>query len=1174
LQRVVYAPEVFAYVYTSQGNYIDLTPDIISGTLTRKVNQPSTLKLVLQNTADPNDGLNPNRVYMGGQIIPMDRIVVYLKRDKPVQVFSGYIDLAPYWQPYPRPVQIEASCTLKRLEFTYWDPGLGQVIEILNSIGFLMTPAGPVVGYQQADPTLYAGRPNGLSNGENVSPVADTGFIALLRFLLEDVGQWNTNSVFIEPLPVGWVEKATAIFQQVIDDEDTLKTTLDTYFGSGGSPPQTGQTGVPVTEFKGTSTDFQNEMRQWISDYFINNGLVSNHIYANNDGSNIALQAYTSGKKKNVDPRLLVALAALKNFGLSGTHVGHYNLFGGTKNYGSWHQCMAEAALLLSKDTFLRNSIYDLINGGNKKPSWLERGPAQVSNKKFNSSIKVADSETVGENYRQLLILDQTGSNDNLIWSATTIHPSKFRFPTTPVTPRKKTPAKPAPPPKNAYVELHAVGEIPKDPSNYNGEEKDNLAIVGSLKTFINEHNTSWKMSAADIGKKFDTVQHQISIFIRHYPDIPANAKKISIAVSPHASANSLRLAQDIENGLTDRGITLTTKNFKRAPYHAYAGLTKERADAVVLITMPAKSHATGRPTNQSLVEGIANGIYQYKFKVLNPTLTENPTNSTNASPYGWRVFAKAYRTKIIPGDVSVAQTFRFKATVPFYAPTNGKIIYADRISGVGAELLASISGLSPGSIVGKKAIFMLLSPNASGIQDNQYIGFIGGNPESGVFHKNKVIKAGELLGHFTAKETAYIGFTAPDLASKGLFPYGSIDSPCVDALTMHNLLCSQMPDIPNNSNANRSWAVDTSVPIPTFGESPIGNTIGSGTGVAAFNVTLNVPIDQISSQLLTGYRSYENDIKLFDSVEQVVTSSMRVFSSLPDGSFIAWYPDYFNLSGQNPYYYINSNEIVDFTIDLNDAALVTHSYVIGAPYGPLTFSQTQTLEQIAGAGVASIDMPGIVDSFFNLETQGKDLSSPAPIFKNIDAVNNFFNRYGIRPQINTESSLRNPIIEFFYAYHLLMKSWAEQYISNISLTFLPELFPGMTAQIETNDSSNPAYCVYVEEVSHNFDYQNGFTTTAQVSSLSRPRVTDPTKTDDTDSFLPGAGSDLILGPAPDTNQPGLALSNNYTNGMQIGITSNANLNSSNNVSSIKLNPDGSLGSDTTQLLQTLGWNG
>ena len=27
---------------------------------------------------------------------------------------------------------------------------------------------------------------------------------------------------------------------------------------------------------------------------------------------------------------------------------------------------------------------------------------------------------------------------------------------------------------------------------------------------------------------------------------------------------------------------------------------------------------------------------------------------------------------------------------------------------------------------------------------------------------------------------------------------------------------------------------------------------------------------------------------------------------------------------------------------------------------------------------------------------------------------NNFLNKYGVRPQINTQSSLRNPIIEFF----------------------------------------------------------------------------------------------------------------------------------------------------------------
>ena len=1150
MQRVVYAPEVFAYVYTSQGNYIDLTPDIISGTISRKVNQTSTATLLLQNTADPYNPSNPNRVYMGGQIIPMDRIVIYLKRDKPVLVFSGYIDLAPYWQPYPRPVQIEASCTLKRLEFTYWDPGLAQIVGILNNIGFQMSPGGAAQGYLQADPNLYAGRPSGLSNGETDSAVADTGFIALLRFLLEDVGQWNPNSVYIEPLPKSWVENAKNIFQQVIHDEDTLKTTLDSLFTSGSTTGSTATSGVPITQFNGTSLDFQNEMRQWIKDYLMNVGIVSNPTDANNDGRNIAYQAYTNGKKKNIDPRLLVALAASKNFGLHGKNVGHYNLFGGTKDYVSWHQCMAEAALLLSNDTFSRASILDLFVGKSHTP-WFSNPLGGAKGSKVPGVSLDKYAATVAESYQQLL--DQTGGN-NIVWEAITVHPSNFGFPVAPPAPRTTTVAKSPPPPKNAYVELHAVGEIPKDPSNYAKERADNLEVVGSLKTFINEHSGSWKMIAADIGKKFDTVQHEISVFIRHYPDQAGNANKISVTVSPNASANSLRLAQDIKNGITDRGMSLTTIDFKKGPYNKYIGLTKEHAKATVLITMPAKSYSTGRPSNTSLIQGIVNGIYEYKFKVLNPTLTESPTVSTNASPYGWRVFAKGYKTKVIPGNVDQMQHFTFKGTVPFYAPAAGKVIY--------------VSNKWHNGSGNKNAIFIRLNQP---IEGQEVIFFIDGNPESNIFHVNKPVKAGELLGHFTAKQEAYIGFTDLKSASSGQIPKGSVGSPANEALLMHDFLVAQMPDLSNNSNANVAWIL-TATP-PTSGSGPAANNTGGPTAAAAFNASLNVPINQVSSQLLTGYRSYENDIKLFDSVEQIATSSMRVFSSLPDGSFIAWYPDYFNLSGANPYYYINSNEIVDFTIDLNDASLITHSYVIGAPYGPLTFDTTQTMEQIAGAGVASIDMPGIVDSFFNLPPESKD-STAGALFQHADAVNNFFNRYGIRPQIISQSSIRNPLIEFFYAYHTLMKAWAQQYISNISLTFLPELFPGMTAQIETNDPHNPAYCVYVEQVEHAFDYQNGFTTTAQVSSLSRPRVTDPTKTDNTDSLYPGGGDGLIIAPAPAGKQPGMALSNNYTGGQPVGAITNTIFNSSNNQipPSVILNPNGSQATSTTQLLQSLGW--
>jgi len=1155
MQRVVYAPEVFAYVYTSLGNYIDLSPDIISGTLTRNVNDLSTVKLLLQNTTNPVDPITPginNRVYMGGQITPMDRITVYLKRDKPVQVFSGYIDLAPYWQPYPRPIQLEASCTLKRLQFTYWDPGIPSLISLLSNLGFTPNPAGLSAGFSQTDYATYAGRPSSAGAqavGENQPDpnVADTGFIALLRFLLEDVGQWTPNSVYIEPIPVSWLTQAYNIFQQVIDDEDTIYNTLNALFTTGNgsnTPSDVGQSGVPVSQFKGSSELFINDLRSWIDTEFKKHQIIKDTITGNSYARGLAFQAYTWGKKNNVDPRLLIALAALTNFGIVEEKLGNYNLYGGTKKYTSWHQCISETALLFAKNKFGRTSIKAIFDGtGGSK--WFSTAPAGP--RSLKSSTITKDMELVANYYQDLL--DHTGGS-NITWDAATIHPTNFKFPTSPPPRKPKKVTAPPPPIKNAYVEIHAVDQFGKDVHNYATEGKDNATFAEDLKNYIKDH-LSWKMSVAHYGKGFDTVYHDISIFVRHYPNTAANANKISISVSPHASANSLRLAEDIREGLTDRGFIPTTADPKLGPDRNYVGLTKEHAAASVVIQLPA----IGFAANTSVMVGIANGIYKYKFKTLNPSLTESPTFSTKTGSYGWRVFAKAYKTKVVPQDVDSGQNFSFKGTVPYYALAAGKVIYNKPVSVAGVK---------------KNSTFISINPPIGGYD---VVFYIGGDPNKNNVAVNKTIRAGELLGRFTSKEDGLIGFTTSALAKGGKIQTGTILSPSGPAGDMHNFLVGQMPDLVNNTKANIQWVQDPSYKLVTA--APVGSTPTTGSvpqvSDAAFNVTLDVPLDLTSSQLLTGYRSYENNIKLADSVEQAVTSSMRVFSSLPDGSFIAWYPDYFNLSGEVPYYYISANEVVDFTIDLNDSALITHSYVIGAPYGPSTFDTTQTTEMIYGAGVASIDMPGIFDSFFGTNATAKNLSDAQPFIKQADAITKFFNKYGVRPQLSSQSSLRNPLIEFFYAYHELMKSWAQQYISNISLTFLPELFPGMIVQIETKDTANPAYCVYVEQVTHNFDYEQGFTTTAQVSALSRPRTIDAGSASIA-SLQPGGLSESAIKP---NNPPNMALINNngaYANAVFTNAQPNINYSPQPGQISTILASNGATTTNTQQLIQSLGW--
>jgi hypothetical protein len=307
----------------------------------------------------------------------------------------------------------------------------------------------------------------------------------------------------------------------------------------------------------------------------------------------------------------------------------------------------------------------------------------------------------------------------------------------------------------------------------------------------------------------------------------------------------------------------------------------------------------------------------------------------------------------------------------------------------------------------------------------------------------------------------------------------------------------------------------DTENPPSSFGSDVSGE---GGTGstdaflqakTVAFNVAFNFPGSLLESVLLTGDRALENDVKLFESVGEICKASMRTFASLPSGDFMAWYPDYFNLTGRNPWLRVSPTEIKSCTISLSDRQLVTHVYVLGNPFG---FNEADAgrinvewYEKLLGSGVVTIERPFILDSFLRpfeddnitktdldtLEDASKLTADqiatakkrPREILEGQGAAYKFLERYGARPYLEKIPTIRHPVFEFFYAYHTFIQKWAEQFITRVELTFMPELFPGMIVELELNspvkDYSKNSVTFYVKEVTHSFSYQNGFYTEA-----------------------------------------------------------------------------------------------
>jgi hypothetical protein len=75
-----------------------------------------------------------------------------------------------------------------------------------------------------------------------------------------------------------------------------------------------------------------------------------------------------------------------------------------------------------------------------------------------------------------------------------------------------------------------------------------------------------------------------------------------------------------------------------------------------------------------------------------------------------------------------------------------------------------------------------------------------------------------------------------------------------------------------------------------------------------------------------------------------------------------------------------------------------------------------------------------------------------------------------------------NPALEFLIACQIFMGKWSAQYSTDIGITYMPELRPGMRINFPKHDLQ-----VYVSAVTHTFDWERGFSTAASVGAASKP---------------------------------------------------------------------------------------
>lgn len=220
--------------------------------------------------------------------------------------------------------------------------------------------------------------------------------------------------------------------------------------------------------------------------------------------------------------------------------------------------------------------------------------------------------------------------------------------------------------------------------------------------------------------------------------------------------------------------------------------------------------------------------------------------------------------------------------------------------------------------------------------------------------------------------------------------------------------------------------------------------------------------------------KAFINDEPLIQTVRSFAAAGLRNFQSAPNGDFIAYYPDYFGIDGTEAIWNLEDIEMKNVQIDFNDDALATHVYVSGSMY-PVAGSQG-TPGWLGSKGVATVENEWLFRrmAFSAPHVPGSFLRSGKEIME----------RFGARPLVQSMTSIMQGPMEFLCAVQLFMLKWAEQYSTQIETTFMPGIFPGMRLNLVGHNLQ-----VYVSEVTHSGDYENGFTTSMTIMAPSNPNI-------------------------------------------------------------------------------------
>jgi hypothetical protein len=276
MKRLVYSPSVGVWIQTDTGVF-DLSPYVTEFSIDRRVNEVSQATVTFRNPK-VTDERNPDRtrflftehIANDGTVRPMfhpmDSIIITLTRLKgrPIQVFTGFCDTTPYIQLMPGTATLTASCTLKKLQYTYWDPALPFVRDFMLANGWGVTDSGIALN---------------ASVEEGSRKVRDSSIGFLLYNVLKEIGGWSENNIYIQGLPRSIEAIVRSLYrdttkENIAANKDFYKFLGDTIgassygsVGTGGNPGDgTGAGTIDEGGSIGTPPQLADNAPQWLKD--------------------------------------------------------------------------------------------------------------------------------------------------------------------------------------------------------------------------------------------------------------------------------------------------------------------------------------------------------------------------------------------------------------------------------------------------------------------------------------------------------------------------------------------------------------------------------------------------------------------------------------------------------------------------------------------------------------------------------------------------------------------------------------------------------------------------------------------------------------------------------------------------------------------------------------------